>query len=70
MSGESLKRIALGETMPIVVTQVLPVEGKDKFLVKFVDDDGDEGSVFLDVQVPTGPAELRIIHMDKPAKEE
>jgi hypothetical protein len=60
-----MKKIALGETLPIDITEVSEVEGKDKFKTTFRDDDGFEGTVYLDVELPKGPAELKIVHKEK-----
>lgn len=57
-----MEKIALGETMPIDVTKVEEVVGRDKFKVTFTDDDGDEGTIYLDVEMPLGPAEVKIMH--------
>ncbi len=60
-----MKKIALGETLPIEITGVSEIEGKDKFKVIFRDEDGFEGILYLDVELPTGPAELRIVHKER-----
>lgn len=60
-----MKKIALGETLPIEITEVSELEGKDKFKIVFRDDDGYEGSVYLDVELPKGAAELKIVHKEK-----
>lgn len=57
-----MKKIALGETMPIEVTGVEYLDEKNRFRTFFRDDDGDKGVVILDVEMPLGPAELKIIH--------
>ncbi len=59
-----MKKIALGETLPIEIIDVSEIEGKEKFKVSFRDDDGFEGTIYLDVEIPTGKAELKIIHKD------
>jgi hypothetical protein len=59
-----MKKIALGETLPIEIIDVSEVEGGDKFRVNFRDDDGFEGVIYLDVEIPMGKAELRIIHKE------
>jgi hypothetical protein len=59
-----MKKIALGETLPIEIIEVSEVEGKEKFKVSFRDDDGFEGVIYLDVDIPRGKAELKIIHKD------
>ena len=59
-----MKKIALGETLPIEITEVSEIEGKDKFKVNFRDDDGFEGVIYLDVEIPLGKAELKIIHKE------
>ncbi|UCE37775.1 MAG: hypothetical protein JSW00_00575 [Thermoplasmata archaeon] len=60
-----MKKIALGETLPIEITEVTEVEGKDKFKVVFQDDDGFEGTLYLDVELPIGAAELKIVHKEE-----
>jgi hypothetical protein len=60
-----MKKIALGETLPINITEVSEIEGKDKFKTIFRDDDGFEGTVYLDVELPKGAAELKIVHKEK-----
>ncbi len=60
-----MKKIALGETLPIEITEVTEVEGKDKFKVIFRDDEGYTGIVYLDVEIPKGDAELKIVHREK-----
>ncbi len=59
-----MKKIALGETLPIDITEVTEIEGKEKFKVNYRDDDGFEGIIFLDVEIPKGKAELKIIHKE------
>ncbi len=62
---EERNRKVLGETMPV---QVISVEkgddGKYKTMVK--DDDGYESTLYLDVPLPLGSAELSISHLEKP----
>ena len=60
-----MKKIAVGETLPIEITQVTTVEGKDKYKIIFHDDEGYEGTLYLDVELPLGPAELKIVHIEK-----
>ncbi|MEE9150226.1 MAG: hypothetical protein V3U20_00125 [Thermoplasmata archaeon] len=60
-----MKKIALGETLPIEITEVIEVKGKNKFKIIFHDDDGFEGSLYLDVRLPQGEAELKIVHKEK-----
>lgn len=59
-----MKKIALGETLPIEIMEVSEIEGREKFKVSFRDDDGFEGIIYLDVDIPKGKAELKIIHKD------
>jgi hypothetical protein len=59
-----MKKIAVGETLPIVITQVTEIEDKGKFKIAFHDDEGYEGFIYLDVELPLGSAELKIVHMD------
>ena len=60
-----MKKIALGETLPIEITEVSEVENKAKYKIVFRDDDGFEGIVYLDVELPKGPAELKIAHKEE-----
>ena len=60
-----MKKIAMGETLPIEITHVSEVVGKDKFKVILRDDEGYEGTLFLDVELPLGAAELKVIHLEK-----
>lgn len=60
-----MKKIALGETLPIEITEVTEVEGKDKFKVIFHDGDGFVGTLYLDVEIPKGSAELKVIHKEE-----
>jgi hypothetical protein len=59
-----MKKIALGETLPIVITEVSEVKDKEKFKVTFQDDEGYTGIVYLDVEIPKGAAELKIVHKE------
>ena len=59
-----MKKIALGETLPIEVTEVSEVDDRGKFKTVFRDDDGFVGTVYLDVELPIGPAELKIVHKE------
>ena len=59
-----MKKIALGETLPINIIEVLELKDKNKFKVIFRDDDGFEGLVYLDVEIPQGVAELKIVSKD------
>jgi hypothetical protein len=63
--GAAMKKIALGETLPIEIIQVSKIRGKDKFKTVFKDDDGFSGTVYLDVGLPKGKAELKIIHKEE-----
>lgn len=60
-----MKRIAMGETLPIEITNVTEVNGNGKFKVIFHDDEGYEGTMFLDVELPLGSAELKIVHLEQ-----
>ena len=60
-----MKKIALGETLPITIIEVVKIKGTDKFKITFRDDDGYEGLVYLDVELPLGEAELKIAHKEK-----
>lgn len=60
-----MKKIALGETLPIEITEVTQVEGKDKYKVFFHDEEGFEGIMYLDVEIPKGMAELKIVHKEE-----
>ena len=57
-----MKKIALGETLPVQITKVEKLDGREKFKVLFQDDEGDEGLIILDVEMPLGRAEIRVIH--------
>ena len=59
-----MKKIALGETLPINITEVSKLEGRDKYKIIFRDDDGFEGMVYLDVELPIGSAELKLVHKE------
>ena len=59
-----MKKIALGETLPIEVTEVSEVDNRGKFKIVFKDDDGFVGTAYLDVELPVGPAELKIVHKE------
>ena len=63
--GSNMKKIALGETLPINITEVTEVIGKNKFKVTYIDDDGFTGTLYLDVELPLGVAELKIIHKEE-----
>ena len=58
-----MARIAVGETLRLRVVEVAPVEGQGKFRTLLRDEDGTESIVFLDVELPLGMAELRIMHL-------
>jgi hypothetical protein len=60
-----MKKIALGETFPIEIIKVTQVEGKEKYKVIFHDEEGFEGSMYLDVEIPIGTAELKIVHKEE-----
>jgi hypothetical protein len=60
-----MKKIALGETLPIKITEVEEVVGKNKFKVTYFDDDGFTGILYLDVELPLGDAELKIVHKEE-----
>lgn len=60
-----MKNIALGETLPIEITEVSEIDSKNKFKIVFKDDDGYEGTIYLDVKLPLGAAELKIVHQEK-----
>lgn len=62
--GVRMKKIALGETLPIEIIDVVEITGREKFKVNFRDDDGFEGVIYLDVEIPKGKAELKVIHKD------
>ena len=60
-----MKKIALGETLPINIILVQKIKETGKFKVIFRDDDGLEGIIYLDVEIPKGAAELKIVHKEK-----
>jgi hypothetical protein len=57
-----VKKIALGETLPVKIINVEEVK-PDKFKIKIQDDEGYVGVVYLDVEMPLGTAELKLIHI-------
>ncbi len=57
-----MRKIALGETLPVEIIKVEEVK-PDKFKVTIQDDEGYVGVVYLDVEMPLGTAELKIIHL-------
>ena len=60
-----MKKIALGETLPIEITEVIQIEGKEKYKVFFQDEEGFKGIMYLDVEIPKGTAELKIVHKEE-----
>ena len=55
------RRIVLGETLPVEVLEVEEVRDK-RFRTVLRDDEGDTSTLFLDVRLPLGKAELKIMH--------
>ena len=60
-----MRKIALGETLPVDVFKVEQLDEREKFIVHFKDDEGDEGTIILDVELPLGKAEIRVIHLEE-----
>ncbi len=60
-----VKKVILGETMPVQVLKVEEIPEKKKYLTTIRDDEGDVSTLYLDVPLPLGNAELRIIHIDQ-----
>jgi hypothetical protein len=58
-----MARLAVGETLRLRVTGVAPVEGHGKFRTTFSDEEGLESVLILDVELPLGMAELRVMHL-------
>jgi len=61
--GISMARLAVGETLRLRVTEVSPIEGHGKFRTVLKDEEGLESALVLDVELPLGMAELRIMHL-------
>ena len=55
------RRIVLGETLPVDVLEVIEV-GKGRYKTVLKDDEGDTSTLYLDVELPLGKAELKIFH--------
>jgi len=62
---DTVARIALGETFKADVVEVKRVEQREKFRCTIKDDDGDISILYLDIEIPVGRAELRILHVGK-----
>ena len=58
-----MARLAVGETLRLRVTEVSPIEGHGKFRTVLKDEEGLESALVLDVELPLGMAELRIMHL-------
>lgn len=58
-----MARLAVGETLRLRVTEVAPVEGRGKFRTVLLDEEGLESVLVLDVGLPLGMAELRVMHL-------
>ena len=56
-----MKRIVLGETLPVDILDVEEVK-KDRYKTTIKDDEGDVSTLYLDVKLPLGRAELKIYH--------
>jgi len=61
-----MQRIALGETLPMDVIAVEPV-GINRFRTTLKDDEGDVSTIYLDIELPIGRAELKIFHTGLPS---
>ena len=58
-----MARIAVGETLRLRVIEVKPEPGKSKFRTVFLDEDGLESVIFLDVELPLGMTEVKVMHL-------
>jgi hypothetical protein len=58
-----MARIAVGETLRLRVIDVKPEPGKSKFRTVLLDEDGLESVLFLDVELPLGMTEVRVMHL-------
>jgi hypothetical protein len=55
--------LAVGETLRLRVVEVAPVEGQGKFRTVLQDEDGQQSILLLDVELPLGMAEVRVMHL-------
>jgi hypothetical protein len=58
-----MARLAVGETLRLRVIEVAPVEGHGKFRTVLRDEEGLESVLILDVELPLGMAEIRVMHL-------
>lgn len=58
-----MARLAVGETLRLQVVEVSPVEGHGKFRTVLRDEEGLESMLVLDVELPVGMAEIRVMHL-------
>ena len=58
-----MARLAVGETLRLRVVEVAPIEGQGKFRTVLKDEDGQESVLILDVELPLGMAEIRVMHL-------
>ena len=58
-----MARLAVGETLRLQVVEVAPVEGHGKFRTVLRDEEGLESVLVLDVELPLGMAEIRVMHL-------
>ena len=58
-----MARLAVGETLRLRVVEVSPVDGHGKFRTVLKDEEGLESVLILDVELPIGMAELRVMHL-------
>ena len=61
--GISMARLAVGETLRLQVIEVTPVEGHGKFRTVLKDEEGLESALILDVELPLGMAEIKVMHL-------
>jgi hypothetical protein len=58
-----MARLAVGETLRLRVIEVTPMEGHGKFRTVLQDEEGLESVLVLDVELPLGMAEIRVMHL-------
>jgi len=58
-----MARLAVGETLRLRVVEVAPVEGHAKFRTVLRDEDAQESVILLDVELPLGMAEVKVMHL-------
>lgn len=58
-----MARIAVGETLRLRVIDVKPEPGKSKFRTVLLDEDGLESVIYLDVELPLGMTEVKVMYL-------